>query len=721
MGYGLIFKMKPTSLNRSARYLNRESSWLEFNQRVLDEALDASNPLLERVKFFCITGSNLDEFFEVRVAGLKQQIESATVETSLDGRTATETFRTLTKRMHRMVDDHYGCWREGLAPALAAAGFHFHRVETLSAENRAWAERFYYTKVQPVLTPLAIDPAHPFPQVLNKSINLIVRLVIERGGESEHRLAIVQVPRSLPRLIALPGSESGHDYLFLGQLIGHYLAGIFPGTRIEGYWHFRVTRNSELYIDEGDVDNFLTAVEKELRNRRRGDAVRLEIDHTAPADLRARLLEILNLTEEDLYLIDGPISPSQVNQLCVGDHSPDLRDPPFLGRTAPAFRGRDDIFGVIREHDVLLHHPYESFEMVVDFLNQAADDPQVLAIKQTLYRTGGDRRIIGALMRAAEKGKQVAAVVELKARFDEANNIRWARELEEAGVHVAYGLVGYKIHAKLCLVVRQEEDGIRRYLHIGTGNYNPATSRIYTDLSYFTARPDFGEDAGTLFNLLTGFSQFQPMHKFVVAPFEFHERILSAIRRETENARHQRPARIAAKMNSLVDGEVIDALYEASQAGVKVDLLVRGICCLRPGLEGLSENIRVRSIVDRFLEHSRFFCFENGGQPDLLIASGDWMYRNFRNRIEVAIPIEDTSLRKRLLDEILTVQLADNVKARLLQPDGSYVRAARMENERVRHSQAEFIELVSSNRLETAKPTGKSRVRASKSKSSRKR
>ncbi|MSR42810.1 MAG: polyphosphate kinase 1, partial [Pedosphaera sp.] len=633
---------------------------------------------------------------------------------SLDGRTASETFRALTRRIHRMVDDHYRCWREHLAPSLTESGFHFHRVEELSAEDRAWAAQFYLAKVRPVLTPLAIDPAHPFPQVLNKSLNLIVRLVIERDGEMERRLAIVQVPRSLPRLIPLPRPELAHDYLFLGQLIGHFIADIFPGTRIEGCWHFRVTRNGDLYLDEGDVDNLLIAVEKELRNRRRGDAVRLEIEHTAPADLRAQLLEILNLTEDDLYLIDGPISPSQVNQLCVGDHSPELRDAPFIGHTAPAFRGRDDIFAVIRERDVLLHHPYESFETVVDFLNQAADDPHVLAIKQTLYRTGGDRRIIGALMRAAEKGKQVAAVVELKARFDEANNIQWARELEEAGVHVAYGLVGYKIHAKLCLVVRQDEDGIRRYLHVGTGNYNPATARTYTDLSYLTAKPDYGEDAGTLFNLLTGFSQFQSMRKFVVAPFEFHERILTSIRRETANARKQKPARLVAKMNSLVDGEVIDALYEASQAGVKVDLVVRGICCLRPGIEGLSENIRVRSIVDRFLEHSRLFYFENDGQHDFLMGSGDWMYRNFLNRIEVAIPLEEPAFRKRLLDEILGLHLADNVKARLLQSDGSYIRVPCVEGEKPCRSQSEFIELASHNRTERAKSAGKKRPRSVK-------
>ena len=679
-------------MSRSVRYLNRELSWLEFNQRVLDEALDEGNPLIERLKFFCIAGTNLDEFFEVRVAGLKQQIEGTVAESSIDGLIASETFRALAQRTQRMVADHYRCWREQLAPALAKVGFHFHGVESLSVEERAWAREFYQTKVHPILTPLAVDTAHPFPQVLNKSLNLIIRLVMDRGGGPETRLAIVQVPRSLPRLILLPRPRSSQEYLFLSQLIGHFLEEIFPGTRIEGYWQFRVTRNSELYIDEDDVDNFLTAMEKELRNRRRGDAVRLEIEAAAPADLRARLLEILNLAEEDLYLIDGPISPSQVSQIIHGDHSPELRDPPFLGRTASAFRGRDDIFAVLRDRDVVLHHQYEKFDAVVDFLNQAAEDQHVLAIKQTLYRTGGDRRIIGALMHAAEKGKQVAAVVELKARFDEANNIRWARELEEAGVHVGYGLVGYKIHAKLCLVIRQEE-GIRRYLHVGTGNYNPATGRLYTDLSYFTARPDFGEDAASLFNLLTGFSQFQPMRKFVAAPFEFHTRILAGIRRETENARKHKPARILAKMNSLMDAEVIDALYEASQAGVSVDLVVRGICCLRPGLEGLSENIRVRSIVDRFLEHSRIFYFENDGQGDLLIGSGDWMARNFFNRIEIAIPIEDVPIRRRLLNEILGIQLADNVKARLLQSDGSYIRAPRAEGEKERRSQWEFMEL----------------------------
>jgi polyphosphate kinase len=674
----------------AAQFLNRELSWLEFNQRVLDEALDPNNPLLERLKFFCIVSSNLDEFFEVRVAGLKQQIESDVVERSPDGLTASEAFRAITKRVRRMVHDQYACWREQLCPLLAKNGIRVLEISELEPGDEAWLQNYYHAQVRPVLTPLAIDPAHPFPQLLNKSLNLIVRLEMRRGQEMLKHLAVVQIPRILPRMVELPRNDGRRDYVYLGRLIGHFLADLFPGTRLLGFWPFRVTRNSELYIDDEETVNLLKAVENELHNRRKGDAVRLETEPDCPAAIREVLLKTLRLSEDDLYLIDGPLNPTRLMALYSGDHSPELRDPPFVAPGPAALRGRPDVFTAIRQGDILLHHPYEHFSSVVGFLEQAATDPEVLAIKQTLYRTGGDPRIIGALESAVHNGKQVTAVVELRARFDEANNIQWARQLEESGVHVVYGLVGYKIHAKSTLVVRREGHDIRRYLHLSTGNYNPTTARLYTDLGLLTCRPEFGEDATNFFNLLTGICQFQPMRKLVVAPFEFLDRILQLIERETENARRGLPARIIAKINSLAAIEVIQALYRASQAGVEIDLIVRGTCCLRAGVKGLSENIRVRSIVDRYLEHSRIYYFENACQPQVFLSSADWLPRNFFRRIELAFPIEDGRLRDRLIREVLGTILADNTKARFLQPDGSYRRAVPGEGEKPCRSQFEF-------------------------------
>ena len=677
----------------TSHFLSRELSWLAFNQRVLDEALNPANPLLERVKFFTITSSNLDEFFEVRVAGLKQQVESDIVERSFDGKTASETLRAIHKQVRRMIDHQYRCWREELLPALAQNGIHILDYQHLSAADRSWVEQYYLANVRPVLTPLGIDPSHPFPQLLNKSLNIVVQLEIEREGEIERRMAVVQVPRVLPRLVRLPREDEKLDFIYLGHLIGHYLADLFPGTKILGFWHFRVTRNSELYIDEEDIGNLLKAVENELHNRRRGAAVRLEVDAGCPAEIYQYLLETLELTEEDLYLIDGPLNPTRLMVIYNGDHSPELRDKPFVAPTAPAFRGAQDIFSVIRQRDVLVHHPYESFGSVVEFLEQAAQDPNVLAIKQTLYRTGGDPRIVGALMDAVKNGKQVTAVTELKARFDEANNILWARRLEEAGVHVVYGIVHHKVHSKIALVVRRDEDGLRRYVHLGTGNYNPSTARLYTDLSLFTAQPEYGEDATNFFNLLTGISHFQGAKKFIISPFTTHEAMMALIKKETENAAARKPARIIAKMNSLVDQEIIEALYDASQAGVKIDLIIRGICCLRPGVEGLSENIIVRSIIGRFLEHSRIFYFENGGAPKLLLGSADWMPRNFFRRIEIVFPIEEPALRDRIINQILATQLADNVKASILGHDGKYTRVAVKKESAQRSSQAEFMAL----------------------------
>jgi len=677
----------------AAHFLSRELSWLEFNQRVLDEALDKTNPLLERVKFFTITSSNLDEFFEVRVAGLKQQIESDVVERSVDGKTASETFRAIRKRVRVMLEQQYRCWREELLPALAESEIHLLDYARLDDTDRAWIEQYYRADVRPVLTPLGIDPSHPFPQLLNKSLNIVVQLEIERNGEIERRLAVVQVPRVLPRLVRLPREDDRRDFIYLGYVIGHYLADLFPGTKILGFWHFRVTRNSELYIDEADVGNLLKAVENELHNRRKGAAVRLEVEADCPPEIYQYLLETLDLDKDDLYLIDGPLNPIRLMAIYEGDHSPELRDKPFVAPVAPAFRGASELFAVIRQRDVLVHHPYESFSSVVDFLEQAAADPHVLAIKQTLYRTGGDPRIVGALMDAVRNGKQVTAVTELKARFDEANNIAWARRLEEAGVHVVYGIVNYKVHSKVALVVRRDDDGLRRYVHLGTGNYNPSTARLYTDLSLFTAQPDFGEDATNFFNLLTGISHFQGAKKLLISPFTTHETIMTLVKNEAANAKAKKPARIIAKMNSLVDQELIEALYAASQAGVKIDLIVRGICCLRPGVAGVSENISVRSIVGRFLEHSRIFYFENGGAAKILVGSADWMPRNFFRRIEVVFPIEDPTLRDRIVTQILATHLADNAKASILAADGTYSRPVRKKETAIRGSQAEFMAL----------------------------
>lgn len=705
-----------SSRYRPEHFLNRELSWLEFNQRVLDEALNEENPLLERLKFYCIVSSNLDEFFEVRVAGIKQQIEAGSTQSAPDGMTPREIFGAISRRAHRLVADQCRCWQKQLLPQLAAHNVRFLKPAELEAADLRWLEVFFRTEVQPVLTPLAIDPAHPFPQLLNRSINLIVQLAGGNGGKSVRRLAVVQVPRVLPRLIRLPREDPARqDYVLLGHLIGRFLGELFNGWDIAGYWLFRVTRNSELYIDDEEVANLLSAVENELQNRRKGDAVRLEVALDCPPEVRGDLLNRLRLGEADFYAIDGPLNPGRLMSIAEENQSPDLRYPPFTAPVSRALREQADIFAAIRERDILLHHPYESFESVVSFLQQSARDPRVLAIKQTLYRTGGDTRITGALMDAVKNGKQVTAVVELRARFDEANNIQWARQLEEAGVHVVYGLVGYKIHAKASLVVRRDEDAIRRYVHFATGNYNPVTAKLYTDVGLFTCHPDFGEDATNLFNLITGICQFRPMRQILTAPFDLHERLTQLIAREAEHARRGLPARIIAKLNSLVDREIIEALYDASQAGVKIDLIVRGICCLRPGVRGVSENIAVRSIVDRFLEHSRILYFENACSPEVFLSSADWMPRNFYRRIETAFPILDGNLRERIIGELLALPLADNARARRLRLDGKYELPRLAGTEAARRSQFEFVTLANNGHGATkTRRGGKSRYPAVK-------
>ncbi len=664
-------------------FVNRELSWLEFNQRVVDEAHEPSVPLLERLKFVAIAASNIDEFFMVRVAGLVGQQRDRVSISPADGMSPSEQLQSVAARVARMRAQLGEVVLEQLLPELASRGVRLFRTRELSPAGFAHAQRHFHTQVLPVLTPLAIDPGHPFPHLRNKSLNLIAMLSgAGRAGSpkntDEPAFAVVQVPGVLPRLVRVPPEE--HDgvraaFVLLDDLIGAHVADLFPGFDCLGAWPFRVIRNFDLSIDEEEAEDLLESVKQEVRRRDRGNAVCALVDAGARPEATEMLREAIALDAAYVLRVDGPLSLPDLTAL--GDplgSEPGLYDDPTPPQILPPFRDAEDVFAVIAQRDVLLHHPYESFDPVVQFIEQAASDPNVLAIKQTLYRTSGDSPIVKALMRAAENRKQVTALVEIKARFDEENNIAWARKMEEAGVHVVYGLVGLKTHAKAALVVRREGGELRRYVHLATGNYNPNTARVYTDLSFFTCRPDIGEDTSSLFNLLTSCTAPAAWKKLVIAPLGLHERILGLIEREAANARAGRPARIVAKMNALVDPDVILALYRASVAGVKIDLMVRGICCLRPGLPGVSDNITVRALVDRFLEHARVFLFEAGGANEVYAASADWMQRNFQRRIEVLFPIEDAKLKARVMDEILAFELRDDVKAHRLLPSGVYER-----------------------------------------------
>jgi polyphosphate kinase len=656
-------------------FINRELSWLEFNRRVLEEAQDPTQPLIERVKFLTIFSSNLDEFFEIRVAGIKQQIESETSDVGPDGLSPTEIFNSIRRVVSEMVATQYALWNNELLPQLAENGIRVREVSQLSAKRAAWAHRYFQQEVFPMLTPLAVDASHPFPQLLNKSHNLFVRAKAQRGGEPLH--AIVQVPRVVPRLIAMPrGKEADEpwDYIYLASLIKQHITELFPGLILEGVHPFRVTRNSDLYIDEEEAENLLRTIEQELRRSSRGDAVRLEVEADCPRDFRDLLLEFFDLTEADVYKADGPLSMTHLMPLITNDAFAKLKDRPFQPGRDPALPPHADIFEVLRRQDVLLHHPYDSFDPIVDLIEEAAQDPPVLAIKITLYRTSGDSPIVEALIEAANAGKQVTAIVELRARFDEAVNIQWARRLEEAGAHVIYGVVGLKTHCKALLIVRRDADRLRHYVHLGTGNYHPRTARIYTDFSFLTTEPDLTDEVAIVFNTLTGLSGYPGLKKLMVAPFDLKQRLIGLIQRERDHALAGKPGRIIAKLNSLVDQEIIEKLYEASCADVTIDLVVRGICCLRPKIPDLSANIRVISIVGRFLEHSRIYYFSNDGQPDVLLSSADWMPRNFLRRVELAFPIENPALRDNLINEVLPRFLNDRVKSRELQPDGSYRR-----------------------------------------------
>ena len=653
-------------------YFNREISWLAFNRRVLEEALDPSWPLLERMKFLAIFHSNLDEFFMIRVSGLHEQLEAAVTEKSADGLSAPEQLR----RIREIVLEDSGLamrtLREDLQPRLAEAGVRILEWEDIEPERCKELTAYFESVVFPVLTPLAFDPAHPFPFVSNLSLSLAVEL--SERKEKRAAFARVKVPASLPRFVPVPGASEGRlEFVMLEKVVEANLDRLFPGMEILGASAFRVTRDADIEIREDEAGDLLRSMADNLRRRRFGAAIRLEVEERCPENVRELLRTQLELEPSDVYAVDGPLGAADLLSVLKLD-LPDLKDTPFLPASRGVFDPPTGVFETIRKGDVLLHHPYDSFDPVLRFLEEAADDRDVLAIKMTLYRVGADSPVVAALARAAENGKQVAVLVELKARFDEENNIQWARSLERAGVHVAYGVEGLKTHAKIALVVRREGSTMRRYVHVGTGNYNRLTARVYTDIALFTARAEFGHDASELFNFLTGFSKKTKYRRLAVAPFALHDRVVSLIDREAEKASQGQPASIVAKVNALVDSKVIRALYRASQAGVPVRLSVRGTCCLRPGVPGVSENIRVSSVVGRFLEHSRVFSFGVEGEEEIFVSSADWMPRNFYRRVEIMIPILDEKAKEKIRQEVLEPIRDDNTRARDLQSDGAYVR-----------------------------------------------
>ena len=665
----------PRTLDDPSLYISRELSWLEFNDRVLEEALDERTALLERFKFVAIYSTNLDEYFMIRVAAMKQQVDAQVFRRSEDGRTPSEHLLAISERLRVSLSRQMHLLNEGLFPALEAHGIKLWRVAELAEEQRAHLERTFDDRVFPVLTPLAVDSGHPFPYISNLSLSLAVELEEVTSEGVELHFARVKIPQTLPRFVPVePAPEGERWYVLLEDLIAHHLSSLFPGMDVRDSYLFRVTRDADLDLQEDEADDLLRAIESELQRRRFGEPVRLEIERGMPEYLREFLLKALDLTGVDCYEIDGMMGLADLHAIAGLDY-PQLHDPPFTPAIPKRLIGVTDMFATIREADVLLHHPYESFDPVVQFLQQAAQDERVLAIKATLYRTSGKNSpIVRALLDAAENEKQVAVMIELKARFDEENNIEWARRLERAGVHVVYGFAGLKTHGKAILVVRREEDGIRRYMHFGTGNYNEKSARLYTDLSLFTCRPELGADVSQLFNALTGFSKITDYEDLLVAPVNLRRELSALIERETEHARAGRPCGIRAKLNAITDGEIARSLYRASQAGVPVDLQVRGMCVVRPGVAGVSERIRVRSIVGRFLEHSRIYVFENGGDREVYIGSADWMGRNLDRRVEIVVPVLDPLLAQTIYGQILAVLFADNVKARELQSDGTYRR-----------------------------------------------
>jgi polyphosphate kinase len=693
-------KATPQSVKKESLYFNRELSWIDFNQRVLEEAFEHGTPLLERVKFVAIFASNLDEFFMIRVSGIKQQVAAGVKSRSPDGMSPEEQLVEVRQALLPLIKQKRDLWQEDLRPSLMVHGIHVYDYDQLTAEQKEVTTTFFDEQVFPVLTPLAFDPGHPFPHISNLSLNLAVVIRDREYGELFARL---KVPEVLPRLIPLtdkmcdPDSETSSEdgnapprkecFVWLEQVIIAHLSALFPGIDVIEAYPFRITRDADMEIEEDEADDLLRTIEQGVRQRRFGKVVRMEVDDAMPERIRQLLMSKLEIVPDDLYTVRGPLGLADLMSLTKID-SPALKDPPFVPGVPSLLRIHDNIFAAIRQQDILLHHPYDSFNPVIDFIQTAAVDPDVLAIKQTLYRVGSNSPVVRALMRAREYGKQVSVLVELKARFDEENNITWARALERAGVHVAYGVRGLKTHSKVALVVRKENDNIRIYAHLGTGNYNSATARVYTDLGLFTCRPDIGADAAELFNSLTGYSRQRTYRKLLVAPVALRQRLLDCVEREITTHKEQGNGRLIFKMNALVDPQMIDAIYRASQAGVQVDLVPRGICCLKPGISGYSDNVRVRSIVGSFLEHNRIFYFYHGGEETIYLGSADLMQRNLDRRVEVIFPLEEPVLKRFVRDTLLETYLNDNVNSRVLMSDGTYVRVAPHNGEPVINSQS---------------------------------
>ena len=671
-------------LDSTDYYQNRELSALEFNHRVLEQAKDERLPLLERVRFLAISSSNLDEFFEIRVAGLKQRLELGSSKPGPDGLTPQQQLDLVAVKARALVAEQYRVLNDVIRPALQSQGLGLIPADNTPKGVQRWMEEYFEREVEPVLTPLALDPARPFPRIQNKSLNFIVRLAGADAFGRNTSLAIVQVPRSLPRVMPVGGTRSldGPTLALLSRVIQVNIDRLFEGIEVQGCWQFRVTRNSDLYVDDEEVDDLLRAVEGELAHRRYGAAVRLETAHDCPPDLIEFLRSHFSLEPDDVYRVNGPVNLHRLMGLYDLVERPDLKFPAFAPGVPPRVSQQTDMFAAIRERDLLLHHPYQSFQPVTDIVRQAAADPRVLAIKMTLYRAGPDSLIVDSLVEAARQGKDVTVIVELRARFDEAANIELANRLQESGVHVMYGVVGFKTHAKLVMIVRREEGRLKRYCHLGTGNYHARTARSYTDYGLFTCDEQIGEDLHDLFLQMTGLTRAPSLRKLLQSPFTLHAALIAKIEREIGHAREGRPARLVAKMNSLIEPQIIKALYRASQAGVRCELIVRGICALRPGIPGVSENISVRSVVGRFLEHSRVFYFANGGDEELFCASADWMERNFFRRIEVGFPIERRKNRERILADLRTY-LADNVNAWVLHADGRYTRVEALDAPRL--------------------------------------
>lgn len=667
---------KTLDVNDPQYFINRELSLLEFNRRVVEQAKDTSNPLLERLRFLCIASSNLDEFFEIRVAGLKQQVAYKAAQLGPDQMSPVEQLKRIGEMAQLLVAEQYRVLNEVLTPALADEGIRFLRRTEWNARQIGWVKRHFYRELLPVLSPIGLDPSHPFPRILNKSLNFMVSLEGTDAFGRDSAIAIVQAPRALPRIINIPAEFAGgpYEFVFLSSIIHAHVSDLFPGMRVTGCYQFRVTRNSELFVEDEEVEDLLRALEGELHQRRFGDAVRLEVAADCPNQMTGLLQHEFGLGEADIYRCNGPVNLQRMMAVPDMIDRPDLKFPAFTPSRPRRLPPNSDFFEVLKRGDLLLHHPFQSFSPVVEFLRQAAQDPEVLVIKQTLYRTGPDSPIVKTLVDAARAGKEVTVVVELKARFDEEANIELATRLQEAGAHVVYGVVGYKTHAKMMLVVRREGKQLRRYVHLATGNYHPRTARQYTDFGMFSCDNAIAVDVQRIFHQLTAPGRTGKLKKLLQSPFTLHPRMLELIQREADHARAGRPGRIVAKMNALVEVQTIAALYEASRAGVKIELIVRGICALRPGIPGVSDNIRVRSVIGRLLEHSRVFLFDNDGAPEVYLSSADWMGRNFFNRIEVCFPVEDKRLRDRVIKEGLEIYLHDNARAWELRSDGSYHR-----------------------------------------------